>query len=130
MRGAGGYVVTQVASSPTGVLRSARASMRETWDSLAAVFRNQRLRRLQLAPAGSLIGDWAYATAVAVFAYGVGGAKAVGLYFTVRLALLAVASPMLAIAADKWPRKMVMIVSDLVRFGLVALAAGCLYLDM
>jgi MFS family permease len=121
--------VTQVASSPTGVLRSARAAVRETWGSLAAVFRNPRLRRLQLALAGSLIGDWAYATAVAVFAYGVGGAKAVGLYFTVRLALIAVASPMLAVAADKWPRRAVMIVSDLVRFVLVALAAVCLYLD-
>jgi MFS family permease len=121
--------VTQISSTPTGALRSARAAVRETWASLAAVFRNPRLRRLQLALAGSLIGDWAYATAVAVFAYGVAGPKAVGLYFTVRLALIAVASPMLAIAADRWPRQAVMIISDLVRFVLVGLAAVCLYLD-
>ena len=33
-----------------------------------------------MALAGSMIGDWAYATAVAVWAYGVGGAKAVGIW--------------------------------------------------
>lgn len=42
-------------------------------ESLGSVFRNPNLRRVQLALAGSMIGDWAYATAVAVWAYGVGG---------------------------------------------------------
>ncbi|WP_243059189.1 MFS transporter [Nocardioides sp. SR21] len=121
--------MTEVASSPAGAIGNARAALRETRDSLASVFRNPRLRRIQLALAGSMIGDWAYATAVAVFAYGVGGAKAVGLYYTVRLGLIAVASPMLAIAADRWPRRSVMVVSDVARFVLVALAAACLLLD-
>ena len=67
--------MTQVASSPSGAIGNARAALRETGASLASVFRNPRLRRMQLALAGSLIGDWAYATAVAVFAYGVGGAQ-------------------------------------------------------
>lgn len=121
--------MTEVVSSPSGAIGNARAALRETRASLASVFRNPRLRRMQLALAGSLVGDWAYATAVAVFAYGVGGAKAVGLYYTVRLALIAIASPMLAIAADRWPRRSVMVVSDVLRFVLVALAAACLYLD-
>jgi MFS family permease len=101
--------------------------MAETWRPLAAVFRNPALRRMQLALLGSLIGDWAYATAVAVFAYGVGGAKAVGLYFTVRLALMAVAAPFVATLADRLPRRLVMIACDLARFVLVAAAALCLY---
>ena len=54
--------------------------MRETRESLASVFRNPNLRRVQLALAGSMIGDWAYSTAVAVWAYGVGGATAVGIW--------------------------------------------------
>jgi len=112
-----------------GMLRRARSVIAETWNPLAAVFRNQALRRIQLALLGSMVGDWAYATAVAVFAYGVGGAKAVGLYFTVRLALMAVAAPFVATMADRMPRKLVMIACDLVRFALVAAAAACLYLD-
>ena len=35
----------------------------ETRDSITAVFRNRNMRRIQLALAGSEIGDWAYATA-------------------------------------------------------------------
>ena len=112
-----------------GMLQRARSVIAETWNPLAAVFRNQALRRIQLALLGSMVGDWAYATAVAVFAYGVGGAKAVGLYFTVRLALMAVAAPFVATMADRMPRKLVMIACDLVRFALVAAAAACLYLD-
>ena len=68
--------------------------MSETGDSLRSVFRNPNLRRIQLALAGSLIGDWAYATAVAVWAYGVGGAQAVGIWTAIRLALMALTSPL------------------------------------
>ena len=70
-----------------------RAFFRETGASLTSVFVNRNLRRMQLAFAGSLIGNWAYATAVSVWAYGVGGAKAVGIYMAVRLALIAIATP-------------------------------------
>ena len=52
--------------------KSVLAEMR---DSLVAVFRNPNLRRIQVAFAGSAIGDWAYATAVAVWAFGEGGAR-------------------------------------------------------
>ena len=69
-----------------GVVRS---FFHETGASLTSVFVNRNLRRMQLAFAGSLIGNWAYATAVSVWAYGVGGAKAVGIYMALRLALLA-----------------------------------------
>ena len=52
-----------------------------------AVLRNPNLRRLQLAFAGSAIGDWAYATAVAVWAYGEGGARSVGIWMAIRYTL-------------------------------------------
>jgi MFS family permease len=121
--------MTEVVQAPSGVLDGTRAAIRETRDSLGAVFRNAALRRIQLALAGSMIGDWAYATAVAVWAYGVGGAKAVGIWSAIRLALLAFTSPLGAALADRLPRKSVMIGADLARAALVAAGAACLMLD-
>ena len=91
------------------------AAIRGTGTSIAAVFAHPALRRLQLALAGSMIGDWAYATATTVWAYGVGGAKAVGLWMSIRLVLMAFVSPFAASLADKWPRKLVMVGADLSR---------------
>jgi MFS family permease len=121
--------MTQTAEPRTGMFGGARSALAETWRPLGSVFRNSALRKMQLALLGSLVGDWAYATAVSVFAYGVGGAKAVGVYFTVRLALMAVAAPFVSTLADRLPRKSLMIGCDVLRFGLVAAAALCLYAD-
>ncbi|QNN52673.1 MFS transporter [Nocardioides mesophilus] len=117
----------EAAASP---LTSTRSAVRSTGDSLRSVFRNPNLRRVQLALAGSMIGDWAYATAVAVWAYGVGGTQAVGIWTAIRLTLLAFTSPIGATIADRLPRKKVMIGSDLTRAVLVMLAALCLFLDL
>lgn len=95
----------------------------ETGRSLATVFRNPGLRRVNLAFAGSAIGDWAYATAIAVWAYGVGGVTAVGVFGTVRLALMAIASPFTATLADRYPRKMIMIGCDVTRGSIIAVNA-------
>jgi MFS family permease len=99
----------------------------ETLGSLKSVFVNRNLRRMQLAFTGSLIGNWAYATAVSVWAYGVGGAKAVGIFIAIRLAVMALATPFVSTFADKYPRKRVMIYSDLYCAVLIALATICLY---
>lgn len=106
-----------------------KGPLRETAASLRSVFANRNLRRMQLALVGSMIGDWAYGTAVAVWAYGVGGAKAVGIWMAIRMALMAVTSPFTAGLADRLPRKTVMIGMDVARAVLVAAAAACLYLD-
>ena len=100
---------------------------RETGSSLRSVFVNPNLRRLQLAFTGSLIGNWAYSTAVAVWAYGVGGAKAVGIFVAVRLALMALATPFVSTLADRFPRKRVMILSDAYCAITVLGATVCLY---
>ncbi|HET9842891.1 MAG TPA: MFS transporter [Nocardioides sp.] len=99
----------------------------ETGSSLKSVFVNRNLRRLQLAFTGSLIGNWAYATAVSVWAYGVGGARALGIYYAVRLAVMAVATPFVSTLADKYPRKRVMMLSDLYCAVLIIAATLCLY---
>ena len=89
--------------------------LRETRDSFAAVFANRNFRRIELAFAGSAIGDWAYATAVAVWAYGEGGAKALGVWMAIRATLMAVTTPFGAALADKMSRKRLMIIADLIR---------------
>ena len=106
-----------------------RAFFGETFGSLRSVFVNLNLRRMQLAFTGSLIGNWAYATAVSVWAYGVGGAKAVGIFIAVRLAVMALATPFVSTFADRYSRKRVMIYSDLYCAVLIAAATLCLYAD-
>jgi len=99
----------------------------ESRESLSTVFGNAGLRRVSVAFGGSTIGDWAYATAVTVWAYGVGGATAVGVWATVRYLLLAMITPFAAVLADRFPRRMVMIASDLIRAVLIAAAAALVY---
>ena len=121
----GGHVA--VSEKPNGGVIA--AFFRETGGSLKSVFVNRNLRRMQLAFAGSLIGNWAFTTAVSVWAYGEGGAKAVGIYYSIRLAVMALATPFVSTLADKYPRKRVMIYSDLYSAVLVVLATVCLYAD-
>ena len=61
------------------------AAVSDTGTALRTVFTNPGLRRLNLAFGGSLIGDWAYATAIAVWAYGIGGAQLVAVWAVIRL---------------------------------------------
>lgn len=90
--------------------------------ALGAVFRNPALRRLQLAWVGSIVGNWSYSVALAVYAYREGGPAAVGLVGLIRLLPSAVAAPFVALAADRFPRVRVMVAADLVRAPLIALA--------
>ena len=91
------------------------------------VFRNRGLRRLELAWAGSIIGTWAYAIAVVVYAYEQGGARAVGVVGLVRWIAAGVASPFAAILGDRYDRRWVMVGSDLVRAALIGIAALVVY---
>lgn len=91
--------------------------------TFARVMRNPALRRVQLAMFGSTLGDWAYATALTVWAYQVGGAKAVGIFQACRFVASAVAGPIAAVIADRVPRRGFMMVADATRAVLVAVAA-------
>ncbi len=111
------------------MLASIGSAVRETGSSLSIVFRRPPLRRLNLALAGSLIGDWAYMTAVAVWAYDVGGAAAVGIWTTIRLAMMAVVAPFGSAMADRMSRKTLMVICDLARTVLVLAAAAVVEYD-
>ncbi|WP_151082754.1 MFS transporter [Nocardioides cynanchi] len=91
--------------------------------SLRRVLANKPLRRVQLAFFGSLVGDWAYGTALTVWAYRDGGAAAVGAFTAARFVSMAFTAPLGAVVADRVPRRAFMITLDLVRAVLVAGAA-------
>jgi MFS family permease len=97
--------------------------------SLRSVFANPGLRRLQLAFAGSIVGDWAYAVAVALYAFEQGGATAVGVLGVIRYVSLAVITPFASTLGDRYSRRLVMISSDLTRAALIVVAAVLIWTD-
>ena len=107
---------------------SARGPLGETVRVFGAVLRNPDVRRLELAWAASNFASRASAVAVAVFAYEADGAAAVGVVVFVRLLAAAALAPWLAVLADRYARRLVLLGSEAVRVVLLAamavLAAG------
>jgi MFS family permease len=88
------------------------------------VVRNAELRRLELAWGGFFVVEWASLLAVSVWAYGHGGASAVGLVGVLRMLPAAVALPFGAAVADRFPRHRVLVVVYVAQALLVAGVAG------
>ena len=106
---------------------SPRRRLGESLRAFAAVFANGDLRRLELAWSGSIIGQWGYEVALAVFAYRAGGATAVGLVGLVRLLPAAFVAPFAALLGDRFPRRRVMVAADLVRACAMGGAAAAVF---
>lgn len=101
-------------------------------ESLAAfrdVYRNPSLRRLQLAFAGSVAGQYAFAIAIAVYAYRHGGAASVGLMALVRTIPSAVLAPFVSALGDRFRQERVMLVADALRALLVGAIALVIFAD-
>ena len=107
--------------------------MRETKEgareSLRSVLRNPNLRRIQLAFGGSLIGDWAYGTAILVWAFQESGATGVGLFTAARFVGAAFAGPVGAAIADRMSRRTFMMTTDLMRACLATVTAVVIMVD-
>jgi MFS family permease len=99
----------------TSVLGKLRRRLGDSVTALSAVFRNADLRRIEGAWAASNIGVWAYSVAAGVYAYQQGGATAVGVVAAIRMLSTALTAPFLSLLADRYPRKLAMIGSDLAR---------------
>jgi MFS family permease len=95
----------------------------ESLTAFRGAFSNPALRRLQLAGAGSVMGQWAYSVALAVYAYEQGGAKAVGLVALIRTIPSAISAPFTSTVADRLPRIAVMAAASFSRVATIA-AAG------
>src|SRR5215212_6254637 len=103
------------------------------FESLAAfrqVFANRNLRRIQLAMTGSTLGHWGYTVALVVWAYDEGGPTLVGLATFVRILPAALAAPFLGALADNYPRRIVMVISDLVRAAALSVAGAAIALEL
>jgi MFS family permease len=109
------------------VLTSLRRRFGESLRAFAAVFANQDLRRVELAWSGSVIGQWGYEVALAVFAYRAGGATAVGLVALVRLLPAAAVAPFAALLGDRYRRRRIMVAADLVRACAMSGAAAAVF---
>jgi MFS family permease len=99
------------------------ARLGESFEALRDVLANPNIRNVQLAFAGSILGVYAYAVALAVFAYEHGGVAAVGIFSFIRLGSAAAIAPLAASFADRHRRERVMLASDLIRVGTVGTAA-------
>ena len=87
--------------------------------SIGGVFRNEQLRRVELAWGASIAAEWANFVALGVFAYDVGGTLGVGIAGLVRLLPGAIVAPFAAFVGDRFRRE---------RFLVAISAGGCLAL--
>ena len=76
-----------------------------------------------------MVGDWAYAVAMSVYAYREGGATAVGVLGVARYLSMATMAPFSSTLADRFDRRHVMVAADVLRAGLVGLAAALVAVD-
>lgn len=111
-------------------MRGATARAKGSAAAFAEVFRNAGLRWLELAWAASILAHYAFLISVSVYAYTVGGERAVGLLFLARLIPAALASPFAGLLGDRFPRKQVLLVTNLVRVALVGGAALGVFVDV
>ena len=110
-------------------MRAIRQSLSDSVLAFRAVFGNRNLRLVELTWAGSVISFWAAMIALAVYAYDVGGAAAVGILGFVRMLPSIVAAPFLAALGDRYRRGLVLLVSGLGRTLVMGLTAFALFTD-
>ncbi len=104
-----------------------KEKVREPLAAFREVFRNPGLRRLQLAFAGSELGDWGATIALSVLAFDSDGAAGVGLLLVIRMAPAALAAPFTSILGDRHDRVVVMLSADLIRAAAMAGAAAAAF---
>jgi MFS family permease len=106
-----------------------RRRLAESLTAVRDVYRNRNLRRLQLAFAGSVAGQYAFAIAIAVFAYRHGGATSVGVMALVRTIPAAVLAPFVSGFGDRFRQERVMLAADVLRALLVSSIALVVFAD-
>lgn len=73
------------------------------------VLRNPGLRRLQMVYGTSIVAEWGFTVALAVYAYDVRGATGVGIVGVVRMVPAALATPFAAVLSDRFRRELVLL---------------------
>lgn len=95
---------------------------RRTVAAAALAFRNESVRRVELAWGAAVVAEWAHFVALGVFAYRAGGTSAVGLAGLIRLLPAAVIAPGVASLGDRYRRERLLLGAVVV--GALALAGS------
>jgi MFS family permease len=103
--------------------------IRDSASAFAAVGRNANLRWLELAWTASSVAYFAHLIAVSVYAYNVGGERAVGLLFLARLLPAALLSPFAGMLGDRYPRERVLLLTNVSRIVLIGVSAAAVFAD-
>src|ERR687888_229016 len=82
--------------------------------ALATLWRNENLRRVELAWGASITAEWTHFVALGVFAYNAGGTSAVGIAGLVRMLPAAVVAPFAASLGDRFRRERFLVAIALV----------------
>ena len=88
--------------------------------TLAEIFRNPQLRRLELAWCGYYLGEWTQFVALSIWAFREGGATAVGALGLIRMGAAAIALPFGGMLTDRYPRQRVLLGMYLARATILA----------
>src|SRR5262245_1676885 len=93
------------------------------------VFENARLRRLELSWGGFWLTEWMQFVALSIYAFDVGGARALGALGVVRMAPAALTLPFAGVLNDRYPRHRVLLGMNLARAGALGATAVALAAD-
>ena len=105
-------------------MAGAAAYARESIAAFRGVMRRPTMRRAQLSSAAAWTSESALITALAVYAFQHGGAKAVGIVGFARLLPAAISLPFVSALADRMPRQRLLMISGVVRAGATGGAAA------
>ncbi len=97
---------------PTRLVRAMRV--------LQTTFESPGLRRMLAGSAGAYLGLWAFTVLFAIYAYDEGGAAAVGVAALVRQLPAGLLAPWIAVFADRYPRRRVLVASGAAQAVLMA----------
>jgi MFS family permease len=90
------------------IVRKVMSRTRERLSTLADVFRNPQLRRLELSWAGYHLGEWTYFVALSIYAFQEAGAAGLGALGLARMVPAAIALPFGGMLADRYARQRVL----------------------
>jgi MFS family permease len=106
-----------------------RSRLSESFSPLGGLFANRDMRRVQLAWVATMVGQWAYYVALAVYAYEQGGAVAVGLVGLIRTIPALISAPVSSMLSDRYRREQVMLVAHVARTVVLIASALALYAE-
>jgi hypothetical protein len=118
------------AAPPAGRRQTLRRRLRRAAAAVTLVNGNPQLRLVAAARAATVTGRWAATVALAVFAYGKGGATAVAVLGVVRILPAALAGPLAAVLLDRVRADRILLLAGVARTvamfgaGVVALDGG------